>query len=135
MDTEDYTAFVATEGKPTREDTPHKELVAYAALGLAGEAGEVAELIKKGMRSKLAAGTYRASEPMNEAKLALELGDPVWYATRLAGLHDMTLGDILEINRMKLIRRNAHGKDPKAEEAMAVDILAARRSARSTEPL
>ncbi len=44
--------------------------VNYPALGLAGEVGEVSELIKKSIRD---------NAPLDIQKLKLELGDVLWY--------------------------------------------------------
>ena len=48
----------------------------YAALGMAGEAGEVANLVKKIYRDGLTLQQYGD-------KLLLELGDVLWYWARL----------------------------------------------------
>jgi len=73
----------------------------YYALGLAGEAGEAVDAIKKGYRH---AGMIRAV-PLDPEKLAYELGDVLWYLTRLANRHGYTLYDIMYLNVKKLEKR------------------------------
>lgn len=70
--------------------------------GLGGEAGEVQELIKKAVR-----GRY---EP-DRRELALELGDVLYYLTKLAHRYGLTLADLRRINREKLEARRQGGKD------------------------
>lgn len=118
---ESYNALVADRARPQprqREDIDH---VAYAALGLAGEAGEVGELVKKSMRT---------DGSLDRVKLALEPGDPIWYAVRLAHLHDMTFEDVLAVNMAKLERRALFGKDEPAEREMTERILHSRARSR-----
>ena len=65
----------------------------YLTLGLCGESGEVAELIKKGIRDN----------NLDEKELAKELGDVLWYLSNLAELYGYTLEDIANINKNKLL--------------------------------
>jgi NTP pyrophosphatase (non-canonical NTP hydrolase) len=59
----------------------------YARLGLFGEAGEIANQVKKILRDDEGILTSE-----RETKLADELGDVFWYATRLAHEHGVLLG-------------------------------------------
>ena len=77
----------------------------YPALGLAGEAGEVCEKIKKIMRDK----NGRVSEE-DQQLLVKELGDVLWYVSALADELDVFLGDIASTNIEKLLSRKARGK-------------------------
>ena len=72
----------------------------YPALGLCGEAGEVAEKVKKVIRDD---GGKLTNEKSLE--IAKELGDVLWYVAALA--HDLTLdmGFIAEQNIAKLESR------------------------------
>lgn len=70
------------------------------ALGLAGEAGEVADLIKK----KLFHGIDVPRE-----KLADELGDVLWYLCMLAYNEGITLTEIEERNWNKITQRYPNG--------------------------
>ena len=70
-------------------------------LGLVGEAGEVAEKIKKLIRD---GNRYQAEEIMKE------LGDVVFYATALANIYGSGLQEVLELNIDKLDSRQKRGK-------------------------
>lgn len=74
--------------------------VAHAALGLTGESGEVADLIKK---SQYAPDFVK---PIDRDKLLNELGDAFWYLTYLAGKHGASLEDLAAINIGKLEARH-----------------------------
>ncbi len=69
-------------------------------LGLVGEAGEVAEKIKKQMRDN-------SNIPPSE--IAKEVGDVVFYATALARVYGYTLHDVLSMNMAKLEGRKSRG--------------------------
>ena len=75
----------------------------YPTLGLAGEAGEVANIVKKIQRDH---GGVLNDEI--RAKLKDELGDVLWYISACADELDMTLEEIAEFNVQKLAAR--HGK-------------------------
>jgi NTP pyrophosphatase (non-canonical NTP hydrolase) len=72
----------------------------YVALGLNGEAGEVAEQIKKAMRND----DGNLSEERVD-KLKKELGDVLWYLTRAAAELGTDLDEIARINVDKLYNR------------------------------
>jgi|ERR1017187_9265527 NTP pyrophosphatase (non-canonical NTP hydrolase) len=80
----------------------------YPALGLAGEAGEVAEKIKKLWRNQgITNGTLITD---NEAiELAKELGDVLWYISALAKELEIPLEDVAQMNLDKLHDRAARG--------------------------
>jgi len=67
-------------------------------VGLAGETGEVAELIKKTV--------IRQGCPPNKELLTGELGDVLWYLTQIATASGIKLEDIAEYNLQKLEKRN-----------------------------
>jgi len=69
-------------------------------LGVTGEAGEVADLIKKHVGH---------GHPLDKEKLAKELGDVLWYVGVLAHVAGFTLEQIAEINRTKLLERYPNG--------------------------
>ena len=78
--------------------------IAYCALGMNGEAGEVAEKAKKLYRDKDLLNNPSISEEDRKA-LAKEIGDVVWYCTALASEIGVPMSDILEVNYNKLIKR------------------------------
>jgi NTP pyrophosphatase (non-canonical NTP hydrolase) len=69
-------------------------------LGLVGEAGEVAEKIKK---------LIRDDTRFSNAEIIKELGDVVFYITALANYYGSTLDDVLETNVEKLNSREERG--------------------------
>lgn len=83
---------------------PKEQGMVYLALGLASEAGEVADKIKKVIRDK--DGIYDEEE-----KLAIlrEVGDVVWYATILASEIGVDMSDVLTQNYNKLAFRQKRG--------------------------
>jgi NTP pyrophosphatase (non-canonical NTP hydrolase) len=71
------------------------------ALGLPGEVGEVLELIKKDRR----AGDRK--QPVNRDALTKELGDILWYLTKVAHLYEIDLKTIADTNIDKLTKRHS----------------------------
>ncbi len=76
----------------------------YNALALNGEAGELAEKIKKAARDGVA-----DAEAHGEA-VAKEIGDCLWYISQLARDFGYTLEEIAALNLKKLRDREARGK-------------------------
>ena len=72
----------------------------YPTLGLCGEAGEVAEKVKKMVRDD--GGELTAAR---RDALAGELGDVLWYLAQLATEAGLDLGDVAEANLAKLRSR------------------------------
>lgn len=89
MNFEDYQ--ITTSEMPLYDDP---------ALGLPGEVGEVLELIKKDRRP----GDRR--KPLEREKLVKELGDVLWYLTRIATEYDIDLEEIAVVNVHKLNKRH-----------------------------
>ena len=86
---------------------PSEHALAYLALGLVGEAGEVANKIKKILR-----GDYDDDPVMAELVLAgvtKELGDVLWYTAMLATELDTDLRGIALGNLSKLYGREIDG--------------------------
>ena len=80
------------------------EALVYGALGMGGETGEVVEKIKKVWRDK--AGVF--SEEDKEA-IAKELGDVLFYLTRVANELEYSLEEIAEMNVKKFLARKENG--------------------------
>jgi len=76
----------------------------YPALGLAGEAGEVADKLKKVIRDHGGVLT----DPVRDA-VAKELGDVLWYVAVLAAEIDYDLNTIAQANLNKLASRQERG--------------------------
>lgn len=75
--------------------------VLYASLGLAGEAGEVANKVKKLLRDE--------DTPEKRKEIAAELGDVLWYLARVTEELGEDLGEIGQENLQKLEARQARG--------------------------
>lgn len=73
----------------------------YPTLGLAGEAGEVANIVKKIQRDN---GGVINDEI--RGKLQDELGDVLWYISACADELGLTLTEIAEFNVNKLAKRH-----------------------------
>jgi MazG nucleotide pyrophosphohydrolase domain. len=86
----------------TRETAiyPEDEALEYLVLGLNGEAGEVAEKVKKHIRD---------GKELDE-DFAKELGDVLWYLVRLVDEMDGDMEDVIQSNLDKLFDRKERGK-------------------------
>jgi NTP pyrophosphatase (non-canonical NTP hydrolase) len=76
----------------------------YPALGLAGEAGEVADKLKKVIRDNGGELTYPVAEAVGK-----ELGDVMWYVAVLADELGFDLESIAINNLEKLASRSSRG--------------------------
>jgi hypothetical protein len=78
--------------------------VVYAIMGLVGEAGELANLVKKALR-----GDY-GEDPMDNkeftTKLVTELGGIQWYLAENATILDINLEAVAQLN-IKVLRDRA----------------------------
>ena len=72
----------------------------YPTLGLCGEAGEVAEKVKKMVRDD---GGVLSDE--RRSALSKELGDVLWYVAQLATEAELDLDAIAQDNLDKLLSR------------------------------
>lgn len=85
---------------------PKEHSIIYPVLGLTGEAGEVADKIKKVLRDK--EGEF--STAITRLELAKELGDVLWYLAALSEDLGFTLQQIAEMNLEKLFDRMERDK-------------------------
>lgn len=79
---------------------PEREQTVNAALGLAGEAGEVVDQIKK--------ETFH-NKPRNATKVLDECSDVAYYLVRILDLYGFTLEDAFKFNIEKLKERYPEG--------------------------
>ncbi len=88
--------------KPLDQYSPEewKLKQAVMGLGIAGEAGEVADMVKKHVGH---------GHPLDRDALVEELGDVLWYVAAIATLHGLTLGDVATTNVAKLRLRYPDG--------------------------
>ena len=80
---------------------PKETALAYLTLGLAGEAGEIANKAKKLIRD--------GDNADKRQEIGKELGDVCWYLAVLAEELGMNLGKVMEDNIEKLSSRKARG--------------------------
>lgn len=100
MNVNDYqTAALSTAIYPNQGQN-----IIYPVLGLLGEAGEVAEKVKKVIRDS--GGIL--DDPTRD-KIALELSDVCWYLATVAYELDYSLEEIFQMNLDKLNSRKERG--------------------------
>lgn len=100
--------------------------LAYCAMGLTGEAGEVSDKIKKLYRDRdllnKSFETVATTDEYVEIRNGLkkELGDVMWYVTAMANEMNLSLESIMQANYDKLIKRRdtntLHGSGDNREE-------------------
>lgn len=74
-----------------------------AALGMAGECGEVSDMIKKWI--------FHEAE-LDQEHLKKEVGDVLWYVALICDAFEWNLDDIMQMNIEKLKKRYPDGFDP-----------------------
>lgn len=95
--------------------------VLNAALGLSGESGEVADIVKKAIFHGHGFDPAHCSgeEDGNTHKIALELGDILYYISIMSHEMGYTLEDIAQMNITKLTKRYPDGFSREASQARA----------------
>jgi len=83
---------------------PSTHRILYPALGMAGEAGEVANKVKKLVRD----GTANLPDDWRH-QIASEIGDVLWYCAALAHDLNIPLAQIAAQNKEKLEARKERG--------------------------
>ena len=77
----------------------------YPTLGLVGEAGEVADKVKKILRDHK--GIFDSA---SKEAIKLELGDVLWYISQLSSEFGFSLEEVAQSNIDKLRSRAKRGK-------------------------
>jgi len=77
----------------------------HRVLGLVGEAGEIADKVKKLVRDHNA-----DVDKLDKDDIAKELGDTLWYIAALADFLGFSLEDIAKGNIKKMADRKVRGK-------------------------
>ena len=96
--------ITATEYQKKAKETaifPADKALEYLSLGLVGEAGEVANKVKKLIRDKKVL--------LDTTVISSEIGDVLWYCAMLADYLDVNLGKIMDDNLDKLKSRKQRG--------------------------
>ena len=97
MTLDEYQALAARTIGPGRT---HHQALANAALGLTGEAGEVAEHVKKHLFHDY---------PLDRDAVVKELGDCMWYVAAMCTAIGASLDEVGTANIDKLRRRYPDG--------------------------
>jgi NTP pyrophosphatase (non-canonical NTP hydrolase) len=102
MDASEYQVLAARTLIDNPNDTYSDQdiMAVWNAIGLAGEAGEVAEHIKKGIFHR---------HGIDETKLKKEIGDVLWYTAALCTTLGLDLSEIMQGNIDKLKKRYPNG--------------------------
>ena len=105
MNEKDYdkmTAALSKTGSAIIKDlNPIKADLLHMAVGVAGEAGELLDAVKK-------ATIY--NKPLDHENMIEELGDLEFYMSRVRQLIGVSRDDVLEHNYAKLSKRYAKGQ-------------------------
>jgi NTP pyrophosphatase (non-canonical NTP hydrolase) len=78
--------------------------ITYPTLGVNGEAGEIAEKVKKILRDKN--GNW---DSLDRQAIKKEIGDVLWYCAAIAFEFGLSLEDVAVTNIEKLTRRKENG--------------------------
>lgn len=107
METNEYQKLAARTliERPGFDLTDKGIMTVWDAIGLAGEAGEVANLVKKGVFHR---------HGMDLPKVSEELGDVLWYAAALCTTLGLDMGEIMQANIDKLKQRYPDGYSSEA---------------------
>ena len=98
-DCERYSDFVSKIFKrfpEHHEMEGHTLNLVHAALGIAGESGEVVDMIKK---------YYASGKPLDIMELDKELGDLLFYIQAMLIITGGNMEDIMALNKEKLTKR------------------------------
>lgn len=102
MEMDEYQKLASRTALMNRQDEHYRLM--YMSMGLAGEAGEVVEKVKKLIRP----AEVVISEEKRE-DLKKEIGDVLWYVSQLAVQLGLSLEDIAAFNIKKLADRAERG--------------------------
>ncbi len=106
---EEYRKFLNDTSWYTHSGEHNAPELMYLTLGLAGESGEFTDAVKKIIR---VCGSHDdesflelMTEDGGEEKLLEELGDVLWYITKLANFLNVTINALMVANTYKLYER------------------------------
>lgn len=83
---------------------PKDVAILYLALAINGEAGEIAEKVKKLYRDRNGIGNMNFSK-----SVAMELGDVLWFVSVMAEELGFSLNDVAQLNIDKISSRKERG--------------------------
>ena len=103
-------------GRLDRDDDHYSN----AAMGLASEAGEAADNVKKFLYHSMK-GTWAEHRVFYRAKIVLELGDVLYYMLKLMHVFSISFEEVIDGNRAKLESR--HPELGKVTERFGVNAI------------
>ncbi len=107
--TTEYRNFLRDTSWYTHSHEHNAAELAYLCLGLAGESGEFIDVVKKVVREVGFTDDESFQVHMQlsgvRGKLISELGDVLWYLTRIADFLNLTLEELMISNTHKLYQR------------------------------
>lgn len=110
----DLDEYQKAAGRTSDKSSETDKRLLIGALGIAGEAGEVADLVKKWVGH---------GHDRDVDVLVKELGDVLWYVAELASLHGVSLSAVAQRNIEKLRKRYPEGFTQEASRARSADAL------------
>ena len=113
MDLQTYQELSKRTMPPFGNYAEHRDTLGNYALGLAGESGEVVELIKKKLHH---------SHDVATDEVKKELGDTLHYLAGIATIFGISLQDVAEANLTKLSERYPNGFNT-ADSIARVDVV------------
>ncbi len=119
MNAEQYTVLALRTAPITPNNLKHD--LAHAVMGMTGEAGEVADIIKKHIYY---------GKPLDREKVLEEAFDCIWYINLLLHLIDATWAEGFEMNIKKLEKRYPNLRF-EAEHAINRDVGAEQDAMRA----
>jgi NTP pyrophosphatase (non-canonical NTP hydrolase) len=105
-----YSLFVDSLCKPgidiLVQMQPAEAHLVHMAMGVSGEAGELLDAIKK-------AAIYR--KPLDRENVLEECGDLLFYIQGVLNYYSVPMEEVIELNRLKLLKRYSEGKYTNAQ--------------------
>ncbi len=83
-----------------RDDLPYEAICSNMCMGLAGEIGEVIDIMKKHI--------YQGKE-LDITDVIEEVGDVLWYIANFCNVNNITMDECMESNIKKLRKRYPNG--------------------------
>ena len=83
-----------------RDDLPYEAMCSNMCMGLAGEIGEVIDIMKKHI--------YQGKE-LDITDVIEEVGDVLWYIANFCNVNNITMDECMESNIKKLRKRYPNG--------------------------
>ena len=98
---ESNTEIFQREARRTlREDLPYEAICSNMCMGLAGEIGEVIDIMKKHI--------YQGKE-LDITDVIEEVGDVLWYIANFCNINNITMDECMKSNMKKLKKRFPNG--------------------------